>query len=154
MATLPVSSFPEQPARELPDYMPARMVNEFVYCPRLFFYEWVEGLFQESVDTVEGAIQHKRVDEKSTALPAAESLPRFLRRSLPRRRASPWFLPCRPCQALLPSRAVGCRTTLPVVPRRSTAKAVVPNDLEGLCDDSPPRRGDEQHRLAVLRVVR
>ena len=61
--------------RELPDYLPARMVNEFAYCPRLFFYEWVEGLFQESVDTVEGAIQHKRVDEKSTALPAAESLP-------------------------------------------------------------------------------
>ena len=52
MATLPVSPFPEQPARELPDYMPARMVNEFAYCPRLFFYEWVEGLFQESADTV------------------------------------------------------------------------------------------------------
>ncbi len=31
----------------LPDYLPARMVNEFAYCPRLFFYEWVEGLFQE-----------------------------------------------------------------------------------------------------------
>src|ERR1035438_6052991 len=60
---------------ELPDYLPARMVNEFAYCPRLFFYEWVEGLFQESVDTVEGAIQHKRVDEKSTALPAAEARP-------------------------------------------------------------------------------
>jgi hypothetical protein len=28
---------------ELPDYLPARMLNEFVYCPRLFFYEWVEG---------------------------------------------------------------------------------------------------------------
>ena len=26
--------------RELPDYLPARMVNEFAYCPRLFFYEW------------------------------------------------------------------------------------------------------------------
>ena len=44
----------------LPDYLPARMVNEFAYCPRLFFYEWVEGLFQESSDTVEGAIQHRR----------------------------------------------------------------------------------------------
>ena len=55
----------------LPDYLPARMVNEFAYCPRLFFYEWVEGLFQESSDTVEGAIQHRRVDQKATALPAA-----------------------------------------------------------------------------------
>jgi CRISPR-associated protein Cas1 len=38
------------------------MVNEFVYCPRLFFYEWVEGVFRESVDTVEGQFEHKRVD--------------------------------------------------------------------------------------------
>ena len=74
MATLPVSPFPEQPARELPDYMPARMVNEFVYCPRLFFYEWVEGLFQESADTVEGKIQHKRVDKGGKRLPSPEKL--------------------------------------------------------------------------------
>jgi CRISPR-associated protein Cas1 len=60
---------------ELPDYLPARMVNEFAYCPRLFFYEWVEGLFAESVDTVEGAIQHGRVDAKTTALPDATDLP-------------------------------------------------------------------------------
>ncbi len=61
--------------RELPDYLPARMVNEYAYCPRLFFYEWVEGLFEESVDTVEGAIQHARVDAKATELPKAEELP-------------------------------------------------------------------------------
>ena len=57
--------------RELPDYLPARMVNEFAYCPRLFFYEWVEGLFAESVDTVEGSIQHRRVDAKAMPLPDA-----------------------------------------------------------------------------------
>src|SRR5437899_4599264 len=61
--------------RKLPDYLPARMVNEFAYCPRLLFYEWIEGLFQESSDTVEGAIQHRRVDEKATALPDAADLP-------------------------------------------------------------------------------
>jgi CRISPR-associated protein Cas1 len=55
--------------RDLPDYLPARMVNEFVYCPRLFFYEWVDGVFRESADTVEGKIQHKRVDAKGSALP-------------------------------------------------------------------------------------
>src|SRR5580658_7247718 len=54
-----------------PDYLPARMVNEFVYCPRLFFYEWVEGVFRESADTLEGAAQHKRVDARPTALPEA-----------------------------------------------------------------------------------
>jgi CRISPR-associated protein Cas1 len=68
MGALPVRI---ESKRELPDYLPARMVNEFAYCPRLFFYEWVEGLFAESVDTIEGAIQHKRVDAKASALPAA-----------------------------------------------------------------------------------
>jgi len=67
--------FPGSPRREpLPDYLPARMLNEFVYCPRLFFYEWVEGLFRESVDTVEGSVQHKRVDQPGKALPSAPDL--------------------------------------------------------------------------------
>jgi CRISPR-associated protein Cas1 len=49
------------------------MVNEFVYCPRLFFYEWVEGVFRESADTLEGSAQHKRVDARPTELPEAGS---------------------------------------------------------------------------------
>ncbi|HXJ39487.1 MAG TPA: hypothetical protein VNH18_09415 [Bryobacteraceae bacterium] len=44
----------------LPDYLPARMVNEYVYCPRLFFYEWVDGVFRENADTIEGAARRKR----------------------------------------------------------------------------------------------
>ena len=65
--------------RDLPDYLPARMVNEFVYCPRLFFYEWVDGVFRESVDTVEGKFQHQRVDaerarKSSKDLPKAEAI--------------------------------------------------------------------------------
>src|ERR1035437_6246001 len=71
MGALPIQI---EAKRSLPDYLPARMVNEYAYCPRLFFYEWVEGLFAESVDTVEGAIQHKRVDARATALPAAEEI--------------------------------------------------------------------------------
>lgn len=59
--------------RDLPDYLPARMVNEFVYCPRLFFYEWVENLFAESADTLEGRFQHARVDSGSGALPPPEA---------------------------------------------------------------------------------
>ena len=39
-----------------------RMVNEFVYCPRLFYYEVVEGLFVHNADTLEGADAHRRVD--------------------------------------------------------------------------------------------
>ncbi|NWG12447.1 MAG: CRISPR-associated endonuclease Cas1 [Acidobacteria bacterium] len=45
------------------------MLNEFVYCRRLFFYEWVEGVFNESADTVEGRFQHRRVDGAGDALP-------------------------------------------------------------------------------------
>jgi CRISPR-associated protein Cas1 len=71
MGALPIQI---EAKRELPDYLPARMVNEYAYCPRLFFYEWVEGLFAESVDTVEGAIQHRRVDAKATALPDAKEI--------------------------------------------------------------------------------
>jgi CRISP-associated protein Cas1 len=77
MGALPLPEKSDTPSRsreELPDYLPARMVNEFAYCPRLFFYEWVEGLFAESADTVEGKIQHERVDEKSTVLPEAAQL--------------------------------------------------------------------------------
>lgn len=72
MGALP--EFAEKPERDLPDYLPARMVNEFVYCPRLFFYEWVDGVFRESVDTIEGKFQHKRVDAKTSQLPKPEEI--------------------------------------------------------------------------------
>jgi CRISPR-associated protein Cas1 len=58
----------------LPDYLPARMVNEFVYCPRLFFYEWVEGVFRESADTIEGQAQHRRVDRETKGMPVPADL--------------------------------------------------------------------------------
>lgn len=55
-----------------PQQIPARMLNEFVYCQRLFYYEFVEGVFVESVDTLRGDAIHKRVDSGSGALPAAK----------------------------------------------------------------------------------
>lgn len=58
----------------VPDYLPARMLNEFVYCPRLFFYEWVEGLFAENKEVVEGALRHKTLDSKEDELAPAEIL--------------------------------------------------------------------------------
>ncbi len=48
-----------------PDYLPARMINEFVYCPRLFHFEQVLGVFVHNQYTVEGANQHKRVDKEA-----------------------------------------------------------------------------------------
>jgi CRISPR-associated protein Cas1 len=44
------------------DPLGIRMVNEFVYCPRLFYYETVEGVFVHNPDTLEGKEAHKRVD--------------------------------------------------------------------------------------------
>lgn len=51
--------------------IPARMLNEFVYCPRLFYYEFVEGVFVHNADTVRGAAIHKRVDAGEGGLPPA-----------------------------------------------------------------------------------
>lgn len=53
------------------DQLPARMLNEFVYCPRLFYYEYVEGVFLESEDTVKGAAVHARVDKGKGGMPKA-----------------------------------------------------------------------------------
>src|SRR5258708_26473187 len=76
MATLQPLPSPLPNANEtrLPDYLPARMVNEFVYCPRLFFLEWVEGVFRPSVDTEEGKVQHANVDKPGKRLPKADEL--------------------------------------------------------------------------------
>jgi CRISPR-associated protein Cas1 len=49
--------------------LPARMVNEYQYCPRLAHLEWVQGEWAESSDTVEGRFQHRRVDKPAGILP-------------------------------------------------------------------------------------
>ena len=63
-----------QSSRALPDYLPARMINEFVYCPRLFYYEQVQGVFVESADTIEGSIEHRRVDKEGGEAPSPTSV--------------------------------------------------------------------------------
>ncbi len=60
--------------KKLPDLLPARMLNEFVYCPRLFYYEWVDGVFQSSADTLDGAAKHGRVDTEPGAMPAPDEM--------------------------------------------------------------------------------
>ncbi|WP_442505350.1 CRISPR-associated endonuclease Cas4g/Cas1g [Novipirellula sp. SH528] len=54
------------------DLLPARMINEFVYCPRLFYLMHVEGQFAESIDTIDGGIVHRRVDNGTGGLAPAE----------------------------------------------------------------------------------
>ena len=57
-----------QPAEKSQEPMRARMLNEFVYCPRLFYYEQVEGVFVENADTARGSAIHEKVDRGKGAL--------------------------------------------------------------------------------------
>jgi len=45
-----------QAAPDMP-LVPARMVNEYVYCPRLAYLMWVQGEFAHNEYTVDGAIK-------------------------------------------------------------------------------------------------
>jgi CRISPR-associated protein Cas1 len=38
------------------------MLNEFAYCPRLAYLEWVQSEFADNAETVEGRFHHRRVD--------------------------------------------------------------------------------------------
>ena len=68
MSALPATE-PESIRRSLPDYLSARMINEYVYCPRLFYFEQVQGVFVHNEHTAEGAAQHKRVDKEGRSAP-------------------------------------------------------------------------------------
>ncbi|MDE0055293.1 MAG: CRISPR-associated endonuclease Cas1 [Gammaproteobacteria bacterium] len=48
------------------------MLNEFVYCPRLAYLEWVQKEWEDSSDTVEGRHVHRQVDRQSGSLPAPD----------------------------------------------------------------------------------
>lgn len=61
-----------------PDLVPARMLNELMYCERLMYLEWVQGEFADNFFTVDGRAVHKRADKPGKPLrrrtpPAAAS---------------------------------------------------------------------------------
>ena len=61
---------PVQPvSADAPPLVPARMLNEYVYCPRLAYLEWVQGEWVDSSDTVEGRHAHRRVNRDGGKLP-------------------------------------------------------------------------------------
>ena len=49
------------------------MLNEYAYCPRLSYMEWVQGEFSDSADTLDGRLQHRRVDKPSGNLEVPEN---------------------------------------------------------------------------------
>ena len=69
MSVAAAVEFRGKPSLAEPDYLPARMINEYAYCPRLFHYEQVLGVFVHNEHTVEGAARHKRVDKEGKGAP-------------------------------------------------------------------------------------
>ncbi|WP_437307405.1 CRISPR-associated endonuclease Cas4g/Cas1g [Sorangium sp. So ce388] len=59
---LPVAGTP-------PELVPARMINEVLYCERLMYLEWAQGEFEDNVFTVEGRSVHRRADVAGGELP-------------------------------------------------------------------------------------
>ena len=48
--------------------MPVRRLQNYAFCPRQFYFQWVEDLFVENADTVQGTATHRQTD-KPSALP-------------------------------------------------------------------------------------
>ena len=48
---------------ELPDYLPLSMLNQLEYCPRRFWYMFVEGEMVVNEHVLEGTFQHERAHE-------------------------------------------------------------------------------------------
>lgn len=45
--------------------MPVRRLHNYLYCPRLFYLQWVENIFEENADTVAGSAVHRQADQPS-----------------------------------------------------------------------------------------
>ncbi|MBK9264448.1 MAG: CRISPR-associated endonuclease Cas1 [Polyangiaceae bacterium] len=54
---------------DVPEVVPARMINEVLYCERLFYLEWAQGEFDDNWYTVEGRAVHRRPDKPGGELP-------------------------------------------------------------------------------------
>src|SRR5947209_17076675 len=76
---------PAPPATAETPLLPARMINEYFYCPRLAFLEWVDSEWADSGDTEEGRRAHVRVDVGGGKLPTPAEIkdkPDFVVRSV------------------------------------------------------------------------
>lgn len=45
--------------------MPVRRLHNYLYCPRLFYLQWVENIFEENADTAAGSATHRQSDQAS-----------------------------------------------------------------------------------------
>lgn len=63
----------DHPLDATENLLPVRMLNEYVYCPRLFHLMHVEGRWADNVYTEEGREVHRRVDRLEHVLPDPEA---------------------------------------------------------------------------------
>lgn len=47
---------------DLPDYLPLSYLNQLEYCPRRFWYMYVQGEMEINAAVLEGTLRHERVD--------------------------------------------------------------------------------------------
>ena len=120
----------------VPELVPARMLNEFAYCPRLFFIEWVQARFADSVDTVQGNFNHRVVDAGGGKVPDADEERPFIARSVS-----------------LSSAALGLVAKADLL--ESDGEAVVPVDYKkGSPPDNPERSWEpERVQLCVIALL-
>jgi CRISPR-associated protein Cas1 len=62
------------PVAEAPDLVPARMINEVLYCERLMYLEWVQGEWADNYFTADGKAVHRRTDREGQPLKPAEEV--------------------------------------------------------------------------------
>ena len=139
-----------------PEPLPARMLNEFVYCPRLFYYEHVEGVFVENADTLRGAAIHRKVDGGSGAMaapagdPAKETETRGegdAEKGAAKSKQDPETIHSR--SAMLGSERLGVLAKLDLVEMRTTPASEIAPDLFSVTEVCPvdykvgsPREGE------------
>lgn len=75
-------ALPAPPATGETPLVPVRMINEWVYCPRLAYLMWVDGEWADTADTEDGRRVHARTDRPAGALPDPEDERPFRTRSV------------------------------------------------------------------------
>ena len=49
--------------KKIPELIPIRRIHNYVYCPRLMYFQFVENIFVYDSNVVVGEMTHKRVDK-------------------------------------------------------------------------------------------
>ncbi len=52
--------------------MGVRNLHYFIYCPRLFYFQWLENIFQENAVTIAGSHISRGVEEDGQSLSRKE----------------------------------------------------------------------------------